>query len=737
MERPGRSLLGRALGALLAVVASNAVATAQDPAEKKPEHEVVLRGELGWGGRFDTALGFGGRGVARAGRWFPIWVEIENKREKEPFEGRVSVQLANIESTPDRLASVEVRDVIVPAQSTARVRLLQRVWTADPDADVAFVVEARDRLTGRIPKGAGPLRIKSPDTVRDGLLTVVIGERPVVQRLASQLFPLSNATSQRQVNQTPLCLPEHLPERFAALEGVDLLVWPRCEGDVASDRVIAALYHWVRAGGTLIVGVGTAPPSARIAGILPATLGPAVNVPALPSLPSDSPDVRRDSPEVLYRLTPAPDAHVLREFTERVAGEELAWVVRRHVGAGQVILVGADLTAQPFSEGAEGFWKRLAGWPRGGVRDNGEALRTGGAPGPDPGLPPRQEWGDAPLHAALARGLADVKPATEVPFGWLALFLGAYVVLIGPIDYWILRRLNRLEWTFFTFTVVTVLVTGGAWVVSQYLKGGQMLLRALELRTSRADVTGSRAETIFGIYANVHADLAIRHDAPTAATAMFWVPDPERPSAAQRPVALALEPDGLRTAAAPVRIWTTEWFHAVASDNRPAMVTGRLTVRGEGAAARLQGRLTLADDRPWREVHLVYGDRAWVIGSWARGREIAIEPDAAQPLDRATRQWELVPARYEQYGAAPPPFPLESAARDLLAASVGRRVGVAAEYQPYDPWTRALAVRPPPDSALLVGLADGGHESLRVPGHDPVPESIRIERVLVPVWRSP
>ena len=738
MARPGRGWNRCALRVLAgAILAFGAVgsAGAQAPAAKKPEHEVVLRGELGWGGRFESAQGLALRGVARAGRWFPIWIEIENKREKEPFEGRISVQLADVEGTPDRLALIEARDILVPPQSTAYVRLLQRVWSADASAQLSFVVEARDRLTGRIPKGAGPVRIRAPDTIRDGLLTVVVGEQVVVQRLANQLYPLSNVTGQRQVNQVPRCLPEHLPERFAALDSVDVLVWPRCEGDVASDRVIAALYHWVRAGGTLVVGVGAAPPGPRIAGILPATVGEAVSVPSLGSLPADAADVRRDTPEVLYRLTPAEDAHVLREFTERVRGEDLCWVVRRHVGAGQVILVGADLTAQPFSEGAQGFWQRLAGWPSGGVRDDGTPLKTGGAPGPAPGLPPRQEWGDAPLHAALARGLADVKPATEVPFGWLALFLGAYVALIGPIDYWILRRLNRLEWTFFTFTVVTVLVTGGAWMVSQYLKGGQMLLRALEIRTSRADVKGSRTETVFGIYSNVHADLAVRHESPTAATAMFWVPDAERPSAAGRPVALALDRDGLRTAAAPVRIWTTEWFHAVASDDRLPMVTGRLTVQGEGAAARLQGRLTLADRRPWRDVHLVYGDRAWAIGAWSPGREIAIAPGEAQPLDRATRGWEAVPE--QGYGSAPTPFPLEAAARDLLAASVGRRVGVAREFEGYDPWTRALALRPPPDAALLVGLADGGHESLRVPGHDPVPESIRIERVLIPVWRSP
>ena len=65
-------------------------------------------------------------------------------------------------------------------------------------------------------------------------------------------------------------------------------------------------------------------------------------------------------------------------------------------------------------------------------------------------------------------------------------------------------------------------------------------------------------------------------------------------------------------------------------------------------------------------------------------------------------------------------------------------MGVAGDEQlsRYHPWSRSLAIRPPADTALLVGLSDGGLDPLRLPGHDPVPETIRIERVLIPVGRS-
>jgi hypothetical protein len=712
--------------ALLALLAP--AAAAQDP-PKKPEHEVVLRGEFGWGGRFDSVRGFAGTGVTRAGRWFPIVVEIENLREKDAFEGRIVVQPTSVEGLPDRVAGTWAT-VSVPPQSTARVQLLQRAWNADPSAELTFTLHASDALTGRIPKGAGPLRLPCPATVQGQLVTVVLGD-PSMQGLANALRRLSSA------QQTPICRPEHLPERFAGLDAVDLLVWPRCEGDQLSPRAFAALYHWVRAGGTLVVGVGAAPPGSTVTAILPATVGDAVNVPALHSLPADAPDVRRDAPEVLYRLLPREDGHFLPEFTERWTGGEVSWVARRFTGAGQVILVGADLTAQPFSVGAERFWKRLAGWPPVATGPNGKPMADAG-PGPDPRLPSNQEWREQPLAYAVTRGLADVKQASEVPFGWLALFLGGYVVLIGPIDYWILRRINRLEWTFFTFTVVTVVVTGAAWVVSQYLKGGQMLLRALELRTSGAGVRGSRTEVLVGIYANTHSDLQVRHTAPTAATGTFWVPEADRPALGGRPVDLALDADGLHTARAPVRIWTSDWFHAVASDDRAPVVTGRLVAVGGG---RLRGKLRLADAHPWRRVHLVYGDQVWAVGDWASGHEIAIEPDDARPFERATAGWENVP---DLGVPTPAPFALEAAAEDLLAVSMGRRVGAGSDSprrdtdsQRYDPWSRALAVRPAADTALLLAFAPGGHEGVAVPGHQPVPESIRIERVRIPVGRNP
>jgi hypothetical protein len=384
-------------------------------------------------------------------------------------------------------------------------------------------------------------------------------------------------------------------------------------------------------------------------------------------------------------------------------------------------MVGADLNAQPFRFGAHKWWKDMVGRPEGG-------------PGPAPGknwTSKTDQWNNEPLQFSLARGLADVKPAAEVPFGWLALFLGAYVLLIGPIDYVVLRRLNRLEWTFITFTLITLLVTGAAWGVSQYLKGGDMLLRSLEIRTSRANLPGGRAEAVFGVYANKHTDLKLQNTHDNGATGMFWVPVKERRAAAARTVDLEMSNDGVWTSRAPVRIWTTDWFHSVWSDDRAAVISGRLVRRRSGGG--VGGKLTLEDDRDWREVHLVYQGQIWHIEDWRAGDEILIVPGQGQQLEPYTKGWEMIP---DTRMTPPEQFPFEHAAMNLLAVSVGRTIGSSNDFRAYHPWSRSLAIRPPADTALLIGLSHGGLAPLKLPGHDPVPEVIRIERVLIQVGRS-
>ena len=64
------------------------------------------------------------------------------------------------------------------------------------------------------------------------------------------------------------------------------------------------------------------------------------------------------------------------------------------------------------------------------------------------------------LHNYLEH-FPDVK---VVPFGWVALLIFGYILLIGPIDYFFLKKVvGRLELTWITFPTCVIVISVAAY----------------------------------------------------------------------------------------------------------------------------------------------------------------------------------------------------------------------------------------------------------------------------------
>ena len=75
-----------------------------------------------------------------------------------------------------------------------------------------------------------------------------------------------------------------------------------------------------------------------------------------------------------------------------------------------------------------------------------------------------------------------------MPFFVVALLVIVYILLIGPGDYFLLRRLGRgMQWTWVTFPAIVVIFAAGAYLAAYWLKGDQ-------LRVSQVDLVDIDAE---------------------------------------------------------------------------------------------------------------------------------------------------------------------------------------------------------------------------------------------------
>ena len=150
------------------------------------------------------------------------------------------------------------------------------------------------------------------------------------------------------------------------------------------------------------------------------------------------------------------EGRALATVGDRVVAGERAY------GLGLVTLLGFDPAASWIGESkaSDGLWRRL--------------------------LPPRTSGGlvfsdDNMLVSAVSQLPSLALP----PIGGLIVLLGAYILLIGPINYLVLRRLDRREWAWLTMPLLIVVFTVGAYGFGAALRGNDVIVNEVAIVVGR------------------------------------------------------------------------------------------------------------------------------------------------------------------------------------------------------------------------------------------------------------
>ncbi len=271
--------------------------------------------------------------------------------------------------------------------------------------------------------------------------------------------------------------PDQLPERVEGLRSFDCLVINDVDTSTLTSAQRTALVQWVSLGGRLVVGGG--PGAQRTVSGLPAELLPGsletpvemTSLTALEAFAGDEEQIRVPGPFAVA-LVDAKGVNAL------VLEADVPLVVERALGDGFVDYVALDLTLSPFDAwaGNLAFWRNL--------------LQPGAAY-PEylpPDVSPR-EMGAQQMSYALQN-----LPAMDLPsMKWLAILLIAYVLLVGPVNYLVLRRLKRLDWAWVTIPGLTIAFSAGALGIGYGLRGSEIMLNKISIIQS---VPGSPAAVV-------------------------------------------------------------------------------------------------------------------------------------------------------------------------------------------------------------------------------------------------
>jgi hypothetical protein len=92
---------------------------------------------------------------------------------------------------------------------------------------------------------------------------------------------------------------------------------------------------------------------------------------------------------------------------------------------------------------------------------------------------------------------------------WLLIWFGIFIVVVGPLNFFILRRLRRLEWGWVTTTAIAVLFAGGLYVVNSVSRPKEFMLD--DAAMYRMDDRSPLASAVFGfrVYSPERRDIIL------------------------------------------------------------------------------------------------------------------------------------------------------------------------------------------------------------------------------------
>lgn len=408
-----------------------------------------------------VAAGLGG--ISRANTWLPVNLQLDHQGPAAEVEIR-GYFLDQLQPT---LYSLPAR-LVQPGTSQRHT-----LYLYNPEGYGANKVRVDLLVNGKnvyAPKGIViETRRADPGTELlvhlsklENRLGSLAGQLPNGLRLS----PNYNRYGNSQTLMVASVKPEAAPDQWYGYDAASVVVL----GDVSERELTEtqreALRDWVRAGGSLVVSGGlnwnrlTTP---FFTDLLPVQVTGSSTLTNAPSL-ADVGGARGPSGTAFAAVVgkPKPGAQVLAR------GARGPLVVHHRYGSGHVSFLAFDPAEKPFRawEGNSKFWPALM---KVHLRQGSIVAQLA-----------QTESVDYYPYQSQVSGLAAAPMSIQeldIPgFDFVALLLLAYVICLVPINYLVLRKLDKKEWAWVTTPVIVAVFSFIAYGVAYGQKGGRAVL---------------------------------------------------------------------------------------------------------------------------------------------------------------------------------------------------------------------------------------------------------------------
>jgi hypothetical protein len=507
-------------------------------------------------------------GTYRIAEWFPVEVEISN-------------------NGPDLRAVIEWS---FPGQSNEES--FQRAVDLPRGSQKRVVLNAFSQSfaqNGRVRLLAGNtvlleqlVRLEVVDPSRF-LHAVVSSDPALLNQLNSLLLSGVTPSTVRHLS------PASIPDTASSLRGIDVLFLHDVDPATLQNEQRTAIELWVHLGGTLVVsgGLGNGTFGTGLEQLLPVELTGQLSQGSLAGLSAITRTNNPPGDAALSQVTPRPGV------TGLPAQDPL--IYRWSRGAGSVIFTTFDIAV-------------LRGW-------NGELDLWGEVLEPKslfaPGTFARQQRLN-PLDMALEL------PALSLPSSsvLLALML-SYILVIGPINYLVLRRLRRVELAWVTIPLLVVLFTAGFYFVGFGSRGGQAQLINVSVVQGSEGLNRALSTSYLGLFSPRRTSYTLSFSPQALVNNLANRSDSGSEGGNVTTSDTAVEITNLFVDVASVKSLLVE-----TPINLPLQVESQITWSG----ATPNGTVRNAGNAVLEDALIVRGGRSWPLGNLAPGATIQVNP---------------------------------------------------------------------------------------------------------------
>ncbi len=430
-------------------------------------------------------------GTYRIGCWTPVRIALQNS--EADLEGTLEVPIT-AESGKKTVYEVSVR---LPHASSQEYTIYVKMQKSGRSLDIRLLDNK-----GKVVK-AGKVEKLNPVSADHYFLGLVTEDEPSLgywkERSEGDLL---------LANYQPVSLTaESFPDHREVLDSFSILILNQVDTGSFRPEQLRALSAWIQGGGILIIGTG-ANGSRTLAGltekIVPAAAGDVTEQdvaaeleklagkPVRGSSVLDVMDVRTEGGTVAVSRNAGSDSAPKDANPAR----GLVWMHRK--GSGVIYTAAFDLGTEPVLSwaGNKTFWENLL--ERSLPEQSIQLLQD-----------PYQSTGKINgMEDVLGNiGAMDLPSATSV----LPIFL-LYLVLIGPVNYIILKKMDRREWSWFTIPALSVACALVIYGLGYRSKGSDLILNTISVVELNDDSGGGDRTDYVGVFLPRRGDYRVDVD---------------------------------------------------------------------------------------------------------------------------------------------------------------------------------------------------------------------------------